>query len=1332
MAFDTATRAKLQAFVNAARKLLTDEFQSQLQQTFGIQPTGEMAAIKDLKNINDDERGIAQKLHERIEHLVAGLEGDKHARKTAVARVIREQAFTVLNRFVAIRLAEERDIIAKSCNEGFQSKSFRVYEQVAGTTIGNQYERYKTFMYCLYDELALDLGVLFDRYSPYGMLFPRQTALTALFELINNKDLASIYTEDETIGWVYQYYNDPAERKKMRDESAAPRNSRELAVRNQFFTPRYVVEFLTDNTLGRIWYEMTQGETGLKEVCRYLVRRPNEIFLKPGDVAPAQPQTDNLSQEELLKQPVYIVHRPLKDPRTILLLDPACGSMHFGLYAFDLFEIIYAEAWELESTLGPDVFSRDAGMLPLHQSFADKEAYLKEVPRLIIEYNLHGIDIDPRCAQIAGLSLWLRAQKAWQKLGLKALERPAIKRSNIVCAEPMPGEKDLLHDFVAREFPKDEQVIFKHLLETIFDKMQLAGEAGSLLKIEEEITDAVEAARFRWLKMQEQFQFADSLTLTGDFWVSAEERLLKALRDYAEHAEGSGGFQRRLFAEDAAQGFAFIDVSRKRFDVVVMNPPFGEATIASEKMLKGYPKGTPTNLYTVFLVRASQWSNANGSFAAISDSTFLKQPSFLATRHLLLSREAPLYALIDLGWGVLDANVRTAAVVVIKGNKDDFYALDIAEAADREKTLFAATSNALFAIKSHSQVTALPKSVFALNVTKTAGRQLSNMSSLGTLSTLPWGCGANDAFRLFRLRWEVHSDRIGTAWSFLTNGGTFSPFYRENFLLCRREMENGESAFTMEFREGKDKLYDASGQELYWRPGLTYPKRSEFFHVSILPEAHIFTPEGKGLFLSDSNSIWLHLGILNSTFVASIAGIICGPHKQRGDVELIKVPTVTGATAEFVAKGAQTIFEIGRSLMQSEEDSVWFLYPRVNNEGLNAFSSLSLLLATQNAAHSAALAKVLSIMHEIDLQISSAIPEELREFCENVGLEKQRKMLWSELSLNGVALFSFLFGCSVGRWDIRYPAGERLPPELPDPFAPSPVCPPGMLQNKQGLPAGPKEIPANYPVDIPWDGILVDDANHKLDVLARIRQVIEIIWKDRVEAIEQEACEILGTTDLREYFAKPGNFFADHLKRYSKSRRQAPIYWPLSTRSGEYTIWVYYHRLNDQTLHKILLDFVNPKIDETENVLSRFSKKAAKDLSADERKENEQLKDLLEELRDFKTEIERLIALPYRPNLNDGVEITAAPLYKLFRLPKWQNRLREAWGNLESGEYDWAHLAYAIWPERVKTKCKKDKSLAIAHGLEDLYVEPTPKAGKKKANKKAVEQPTLAGFDEDR
>ena len=283
--------------------------------------------------------------------------------------------------------------------------------------------------------------------------------------------------------------------KKCEPSLRAPRNSRELAVRNQFFTPRYVVEFLTDNTLGRIWYEMTQGNTQLVDSCRYLVRRPTEIFLKPGELAPEQAEVaDALSQEELLKQPVYITHRAIKDPRCIRMLDPACGSMHFGLYAFDLYEGIYEETWELEAELGAEAFVREGDLKPLHLTYESFEDFKAEIPRLIIEHNIHGVDIDPRAVQIAGLSLWQRAQRAWQQQGIKPQQRPVVRKSNIVCAEPMPGEKALLHEFSNSLNPP----VLGQLLEAIFEKMELAGEAGTLLKIEEEIQSSIHDARGQW------------------------------------------------------------------------------------------------------------------------------------------------------------------------------------------------------------------------------------------------------------------------------------------------------------------------------------------------------------------------------------------------------------------------------------------------------------------------------------------------------------------------------------------------------------------------------------------------------------------------------------------------------------------------------------------------------------------------------------------------------------------------------------------------------------------------------------------------------------------
>jgi hypothetical protein len=115
-----------------------------------------------------------------------------------------------------------------------------------------------------------------------------------------------------------------------------------------------------------------------------------------------------------------------------------------------------------------------------------------------------------------------------------------------------------------------------------------------------------------------------------------------------------------------------------------------------------------------------------------------------------------------------------------------------------------------------------------------------------------------------------------------------------------------------------------------------------------------------------------------------------------------------------------------------------------------------------------------------------------------------------------------------------------------------------------------------------------------------------------------------------------------------------------------------------------------------------------------QKQELEEDMNFLRELKDFKNELIRIAELPYKPNLNDGVLITAAPLYNLFRLPRWKKDLKDCREKLEKGEYDWAHLAYAVWPERVKEKCKTDKSLAIAHNLESLYQEPESPKNKRK------------------
>lgn len=1251
--------------------------------------------------------------------------------------MLREQAFTVLNRFAALRMAEERGIIVESVGAGLNSKAFKTFSEVAYSGLGTAYQRYRTFLGCLCDEMAVDLGMLFDLRSPYGLLFPRENVLLELFELLNAPELKPLWKEDETIGWIYQYFNDPAERKKMREESAAPRNSRELAVRNQFFTPRYVVEFLTDNTLGRIWYEMTQGKTKLKEQCRYLVRRPTEVFLKTGEKAPEQPKQDNLSQGELLKQPVHIPHRPLKDPRTILMLDPACGSMHFGLYAFDLFEVIYEEAWELEKR-GEQFQPRSPGMLSLRETYGTKEDFLKDVPRLIIEHNLHGIDIDPRCAQIAGLSLWLRAQKAWQLLGLRPTARPAIKRSNIVCAEPMPGDKELLREFVQKEFPVEERGVVLRLLEIIFDKMQLAGEAGSLLKIEEEIRSAIAGAKQLWEagpKLEQSALFVEparlkqeeiELDLSGitdeQFWERIEEQIYAALRDYAEQAENGGGFQRRLFAEDAARGFAFIDVCRKRYDVAAMNPPFGEHSRQAENYaFKAYPDAK-NDIYGCFLHIAIQRRSARGLVGAITSRTWMFLPRRQAIRLEVVSSHALVLCLADFGHGVLDgAMVETCAFVLDQPqpSRHSTFLRLVDVALDKKPSVLAETISAGAHSRRYdvlqNKFELLPGSPFAYWISESLFDLLSKGERFGDAWDIGPGLTTRDNDRFARSPTEIPRNTLGKTWFWFAKGGSFSPYYFDTELVLNYADDGAElKAWIASLGESVTTF--VANQKFYFRCGFTYPTITDKgFNVRVLREGHIFSNKGISIFPKHrAGSLLAALAYLNSGLVQELL-LLMAPSRSWEKTFVASLPALR-CNPHLLEERAKTIVKrLLESLSKDISSNLFLSLPFAGSLKVT-FSALQV----QQDTHSE---EVRSAAGDVSLHVREAlgcvVPSGGDDFA---GDAWEAAHVFEDTLSYAAALADYSLGCVFGRWDVRYATAERAAPELTDPFGSLPVCPPGQLQNPQGLPAGSGDVPASYPIRIPWDGIVVDDPNHPLDIERRVRKVIEIIWAGRAggptaEAIEHEACEILGVKSLREYFCKPSGFFADHLKRYSKSRRQAPVYWPLSTASGSYTLWIYYHRLTDQTLFQCVNDFVKPKIAEVDGDLSRVQKAEGRE----QRAKLERLMALRAELVEFQDELLRVAGLPYKPNLNDGVLITASPLWKLFRLPKWQKDLKACWESLEAGEFDWAHLAYTIWPERVKKVCKTDRSIAIAHGLEELCEVKAPEKKMKKDKRNATE-----------
>ena len=1358
MSFDKETRNALSKMVATCRHLLTEDVTDQLRGRFGMHPDGTILSI-DRLDLGEDEKVAAEALRKLFEHFAAAEAGRaEDRRRGAYDRLVLEISFTVLNRLAALRLSEERGLVVQCVRKGTASDGFLVFERVSGGSLGTRHHSYRVFLECLFDELALDLGVLFDRSGPQSAVFPGERCLTNVLSELNRPELSHLWEADETIGWIYQYFNPPEERKAMRNASQAPRNSRELAVRNQFFTPRYVVEFLTDNTLGRVWYEMRKGHTALRKECRYLMYGPKDVFLAPGEKASASKETNSdLSQEELLNRPVHIEYRPTKDPRDLRVLDPACGSAHFLLYAFDLLERIYQEAWK-----DPEGRKSEWTGHTLREDYESLDDLRHAAPKLIVEQNLHGIDIDPRAAQIAAFALWLRAQKTWKNLGLKAAERPRIDQSNIVTAEPMPGEEDIRREFTDGLKPR----VLGQLVNVVFEKMKLAGEAGPLLKIEEEIKDAVAEARKQWLegpKPEQQFLFHGATEsqpiqpqLLFDvkgvsderFWEEAEDRILEALKEYAERAENGHTMRRRLFAEDAAQGFAFLDVCRSRYDVVLMNPPFGKSAPSTGPYLRGaYPLGY-IDLYTAFLDRACQIAPF-GYTGAITSRTALTLSSFSSWRKERLLGDTTVQVCADLGYGVLDgAMVETACFTLSRTSHDSAMTfIDLDKMAEKEDELLRAVRSdtpRVFHVLA-SDLLEIPNAAMAYFLDSSLRRDFGKLPTVSSMAEVLGGNATSDDERFIRCFWEIPAGSTiageNRRWRWISKGGEYAVFYTSIHLVLDWRDDGGylgEHMYLSRPRNGYlwgPKSWSAAHMGL---PGVVWSLRSQAgVSFRALPRDCVMSGKSAIVTTRNRDLDLALLAILNTERVAQLSRCLStfGSYEKGA---IANLPVELTEAHDF-SLASVTAFRAARtSYTYCEVD------PHFSTTIRHKRNSLTQLIA--------AIKSDISDQATTLLDVLAWVNENYRDNSSRVPRSRAKRISEIADTVTVADVIAEFVGIIFGRWDVRNAVDPSLVPQLADPFEPLPVCPPGMLVAPDGLPAGPGRIVSEgwlrarpfanslppegsvknptvpddgYPLRVSWDGILVDDPGfngglpHRDDIVRRSREVIDLVWKDRAHEIEQEACDILGLSELRDYFRRPTGFFQDHLRRYSKSRRNAPIYWPISTASGSYTLWVYYHRLTDETIYAAVNKYVEPKIAEVERGLSHIEKK----LDRASGREAARLRDsfnegrtFLSELQDLREDLVRIAALPYKPNLNDGVLINAAPFHKLFRLSSWARDSEQVWKKLEKGDYHWAHLAYTLWPQRVKETCKTDRTIAIAHGLESLC-EVAPPIAKDRSKK---------------
>lgn len=562
------------------------------------------------------------------------------------------------------------------------------------------------------------------------------------------------------------------------------------------------------------------------------------------------------------------------------------------------------------------------------------------------------------------------------------------------------------------------------------------------------------------------------------------------------------------------------------------------------------------------------------------------------------------------------------------------------------------------------------------------------------------GLATADDFRFVRASWEVNpvnearsreETQEGKRWVPFAKGGEYSPYYADVHLVVNWEREGKE------LRHFEQAYVRNEG--FYFHPGLTWPIKNRFsFNPRPLSAGCIFAHVGSVAFFAEEDKS-VHLGLMSSSLFTYLLRLTAGWNYEVGVIQRTPVPELSGAEAERLGELALRCVDIKRGLDTAEETSHAFTLPALLQvEG----GTLAERVAGWRERVSAAERELAGSQREID-DISFrlyGVPEEDRREIEAGDVPVHTGATVDEEDL-AADLVSYALGCAFGRWDARAALDLSLLPDLADPFAPLPVCSPGALVGPDGLPAAtdaiasegwlrarpdavtpPPEgsvqrpsIPdAEYPLEVDRDGVLADDPDHADDVVRRAREALELTFGERAEGIEQEVCRALGVKELREYLRSPRKLFDRHVKRYSKSRRKAPIYWLLQSPGKGYGLWVHYHRLDPDLLFKALHRYVEPKVRLEETRLEELRSRRGGAEGREARglaKEIERRETLLADVYELRDRLGRAARLYLEPDLNDGVALNIAPLRELV---PWSEAARR-WEELLRGEHAWSSIA---------------------------------------------------------
>ena len=1010
-------------------------------------------------------------------------------------QVIEEVAYTWFNRLIAIRFMEvneylpsgvrglsstdsnkaEPDIIREAANLDFENLNVDLIYKLQDENNTEDLFKYLLIKQC--NELGKIMPVVFEEIEDYTELLLPDNLLqegSIIRDLVTSIDEEDWKDQVEIIGWLYQYYISEKKDEVFANLKKNKKITKEnIPAATQLFTPDWIVKYMVENSLGRLWLE-SHPDDELKSKWKYYLEEAKQ-------------------EPEVMKQ-LHVIRDENKGlkPEDIKFLDPCMGSGHILVYAFDVLYDIYKSAGYSE----------------------------REIPKLILEKNLYGLDIDNRAAQLSYFAVMMKARSYSRRIFRKKIDL------NVCSIQESNGfPKEAIDFFASDNEPLKEDVEY---LINVFDD---AKEYGSILEVKEIDFDVIERR-------------IDEIRNSGTndlFELQYKNVILEKMPSLLKQAK----------------------IMSRKYDVVCTNPPYMGRSGMNDKLLKytesNYPK-SKGDLFSIFIERSLKLSKANRYVSMITMHSWMYLPMFEKLRKKVFSFNRCL-SLVHLGSRAFEEikgeKVQAVAFTIQNYesvlNKPLFIKLIDYKNYMLKQEEFFNVSN-YFDCISQLFITQSSRSIPMYEITKTVSEILNKSNRLENIADVK-RCLATGKDEWFLRNWfEVQRQKTkfpkdvfnNQKWFPVANGGSYKKWYGNNFLVLNWE-NNGEYIKKLH----NENVINATLRNLNYLfvNAVTYTYTSMGsgkFNVRYLGEG--FASLGVGPIVTINENIGL-LGYLNSNVYSYLYNILFGKTStfETGKVGNVPIPPcnfsgeIENITNECIIIGKENwdSFEISWNFLchpfiKFKQKTIKDTYLKWHEYSYRQFYKLK----NNEEKLNSIFIELFNLNNELKPDVD----------------EKDISILVADNSTDIKSFISYAIGCMFGRYSLDeegliYAGGEFNPDRY-------------------------KTFKADIDNVIP----ITDDEYFEDDIVSRFVEFVRVTFSE--ETLEENLDYIADTLGkkgnetsrqtIRRYFLK--GFYKDHLKTYKKR----PIYWLFdSGKNDGFKALIYMHRYDVGTVARVRTDYLH-------------------------------------------------------------------------------------------------------------------------------------------------------------